>query len=74
MLVSRSRTGLEFGMINSRKTTTPRPPMKWVDELQKSRLCGRASISSRMVAPVVVKPDTLSNQALITVNGPPQSA
>ena len=73
MLVSRRRTGEEFGMISSRNTTTPRPPMKCVDERQKSRLRGSASTSSRMVAPVVVKPDTLSNQALAMVNGPPHS-
>ena len=30
-------------------------------------------MSVRMVAPVVVYPDTLSNQALMRVNSPPQS-
>ena len=74
MLVSRNRTGDEFGMISSRNTTTPKPPMKCVDARQKSRLRGKASTSSRMVEPVVVKPDTLSNQALANVNGPPQRA
>ena len=74
MLVSRRRTGEEFGMIRSRNTTTPRPPMKCVEARQKSRLRGKASTSSRMVDPVVVKPDTLSNQALTRVNGPPHIA
>ena len=73
MLVSRRRTGDEFGMIRSRNTTTPRPPIKCVEDRQNSRLRGSASTSSRMVAPVVVKPDTLSNQALARVNGPPYS-
>lgn len=52
--VSLSLTGLEDGIISRRKTTTPRPPMKCVDDLQKSRLSGNASTSSRIVAPVVV--------------------
>ena len=52
---------------------TPSPPMKWVDERQKRRLFGRASTLVRIVAPVVVYPDTLSNHALIRVNSPPQS-
>lgn len=61
-------------MISSRKTTTPKPPIKCVEERQKSRLFGNASTLSRIVEPVVVKPETLSNQAFIIVNGPPQSA
>ena len=74
MLVSLRRTGDDVGMISSRNTTTPRPPIKCVEARQNSRLRGRASMSSRMVAPVVVKPETLSNQAFITVNGPPHMA
>ena len=52
---------------------TPRPPIKWVDERQKRRLLGSASTFVRIVAPVVVYPETLSNHALIKVNSPPQS-
>ena len=74
MLVSRRRIGEELGIIRRRKTTTPKPPMKCVEERQNSRLRGSASTSSRMVAPVVVKPDTLSNHAFANVNGPPQRA
>ena len=52
---------------------TPNPPMKWVEDLQKRRLFGRASMSVRIVDPVVVYPETLSNHAFIRVNSPPQS-
>ena len=54
MLVSRSLTGLDDGMISSRNTTIPKPPMKWVEDRQKSRLLGSCSMFSRMVPPVVV--------------------
>ena len=54
ILVSLMRMGLDSGMIRSRNTTTPRPPMKWVDALQKSRLLGRTSTLSSIVAPQVV--------------------
>ena len=40
--------------ISRRKTMTPRPPMKWVDDRQKRRLLGRLSMSVRIVDPVVV--------------------
>ncbi len=63
-----------FGMMSKRKTTTPRPPMKCVEDRQKSRLLGRDSTLERIVAPVVVKPETLSNQAFMMENGPPQRA
>ena len=66
--------GLDSGMTSRRKTTTPKPPMKWVDARQNSRLFGRASTFSSMVAPQVVNPLTDSNQALARVNGPPQRA
>ena len=74
MLVRRRRIGLAFGITSSRKTTTPRPPMKWVELRQKSRLLGIASTLSRIVAPVVVYPDTLSNQAFWMEKGPPHRA
>ena len=74
MLVSLSRIGLDEGMMSSRNTTTPKPPMKCVALRQKSSESGSDSMSSSIVAPVVVKPETLSNQALVTVKGPPQRA
>ena len=52
---------------------TPNPPMKWVEDLQNRRLFGSASMSVRIVDPVVVYPETLSNHALMSVNSPPQS-
>jgi hypothetical protein len=48
--------------------------MKWVEERQKSKLLGIDSTLLRMVAPVVVYPETLSNNELITENGPPHRA
>ena len=72
-MVSLSLMGLEDGIMSSRNTTTPKPPIKWVEALQKRSDLGSASTSERMLAPVVVKPDTLSNQAFITLKGPPQS-
>ena len=44
-------------------TSTPMPPSRWVKLRQKSRLRGRLSTSSRMLEPVVVKPETVSNTA-----------
>ena len=73
MLVRRMRIWLDSGMISSRKTTTPRPPMKCVEDRQNSRLSGRASTSARIVAPQVVYPLTDSNIAFERVKGPPQS-
>ena len=43
-------------------TSTPMPPIQWVNALQKRMPRGWASMSVRMVAPVVVKPDTDSNR------------
>ena len=48
--------------------------MKWVLLRQNRSAMGSASTSARMVDPVVVKPLTLSNQAFMTVKGPPQRA
>ena len=39
------------------------PPTQCVKLRQNSMLLGRVSISGRMVAPVVVKPDTVSKNA-----------
>lgn len=53
------------------KTTIPTPPIKWVDERQKSNPLGSVSTSVRIVAPVVVKPDTDSKKAFAKVKFPP---
>ena len=39
------------------------PPTQWVKLRQNSRPFGSDSTSVRMVAPVVVKPDTVSKKA-----------
>jgi hypothetical protein len=64
---------LTLGKISNIKITTPIPPRKWVDERQNSNPLGRLSISVRIVAPVVVYPDTLSYHALIRENSPPHN-
>ena len=47
------------------KTSTPMPPIQWVKLRQKSRPWLMISTLSRMVAPVVVKPLTVSKNASI---------
>ena len=42
------------------KNTIPSPPIHCISERQKSIPWGSTSTSSRMVAPVVVKPDIVS--------------
>ena len=49
----------------------PIPPIQCVDARQKSKPMGNASISVKIVAPVVVKPETLSNHAFTKENSPP---
>ena len=49
------------------------PPIHVDDMRQNCIPRGRASMSERTVAPVVVKPETLSNSALTGVNSPPHS-
>ena len=61
------------GSTSSMKTMTPIPPMKCVEDRQKSSPFGNTSTSVSMVPPVVVYPDTDSNQAFDSVNSPPQS-
>jgi len=61
------------GRITNIKTTMPIPPIKCIEERQNSNPFGRASILLRIVAPVVVYPETLSNNAFTSVNSPPQS-
>jgi len=46
--------------------------MNVVEALQNNSPLGSASTSFRMLAPVVVKPETLSNSAFTSVNSPPQ--
>ena len=48
-----------------RNTSTPIPPTQWVKLRQYKMLLDRLSTSGRMDAPVVVKPDTVSNNASI---------
>ena len=47
------------------KNIMPKPPIQWVSERQKSKPWGRASTSSMIVAPVVVKPDIVSRKASV---------
>ena len=51
------------GSSESRNTSTPMPPIQWVKLRQNKMPLGRLSTSGRMLAPVVVKPDTVSNRA-----------
>ena len=46
-------------------TRTPIPPIQWVNSRQNRQPRLRSSGFSRMLAPVVVKPETVSNQASI---------
>ena len=39
------------------------PPIQWVKLRQNRMPLGRSSTAGRMLAPVVVKPDTVSNRA-----------
>ena len=52
-----------IGMMASTKTMTPMPPTQWVKLLQKRLAWLSASTSDRILDPVVVKPDTVSNTA-----------
>lgn len=62
---------LIVGRTSNVNTTTPTPPIKCVDDLQNRRPLGKSSILLSMVAPVVVKPETDSKNALGNVNSPP---
>ena len=46
-------------------TSTPMPPIQWVKLRQNKTLWLRGSTAVRMVAPVVVKPETVSKKASI---------
>jgi len=60
------------GRISSANITTPIPPTQVVEKRQNCNPRGSASTSFRIVDPVVVKPETLSNQAFTRLNSPPQ--
>ena len=49
----------------SRNTSTPIPPIQWVKLRQNNAVWESTSTFSRMLAPVVVKPDTVSNSASV---------
>ena len=59
------------GRTTSANITTPIPPIHVDDMRQNCNPRGRASTSFRIVDPVVVRPETLSNQALTSENSPP---
>ena len=52
-----------IGRTASRNTSTPMPPIQCVKLRQISEQWLSASTSERMLAPVVVKPETVSNSA-----------
>ena len=52
-----------IGRMAMTNTSTPMPPTQWVKLRQKRPLRVRDSTSVRMLAPVVVKPDTVSKKA-----------
>ena len=54
---------LDSGTMASMNTSTPMPPIQCVNERQYSRLRESPSIFVSIVAPVVVKPETVSNTA-----------
>ena len=60
------------GRISRANMTTPIPPIHVEDMRQNCSPRGSTSISFRIVDPVVVKPETLSNQAFTRLNSPPQ--
>ncbi len=67
-LSARIRLMLEpplMGMIASRNTRTPMPPIQWVKLRQNREQWESASTSLKMLAPVVVKPDTVSKSASV---------
>ena len=61
------------GAIASRKTSTPMPPIQLVMLRQSSMARGAASTSSMIVAPVVEKPDIVSNTASDTLPITPEA-
>ena len=49
-----------MGRMAMTNTSTPMPPTQWVKLRQNRIPCCRDSTSGRLVAPVVVKPETVS--------------
>ena len=56
---------LFIGMMASRNTRTPIPPIQWVKHLHSIMPCDILSTSLSMLAPVVVNPDIVSNSAFV---------
>ena len=52
-----------IGIMASRNTSTPIPPIQCVKLRHKIEQCDRASTSLKMLPPVVVKPETVSKSA-----------
>ena len=63
----------DLGSTASTNTSTPMPPTQWVKLRQNSIPRLKASTSVRMLAPVVVKPDTVSNKASTNLGISPES-
>ena len=59
---------VKIGRMAIVKKTIPNPPIHCVRLRQKSIPCERDSISSSIVAPVVVNPDIVSKKALVMVS------
>ena len=49
------------------------PPIQWEKLLQNRTQCGSCSTVSRIDAPVVVKPETISKRQSQNVSNPPDS-
>ena len=54
-----------MGTTAKRKTRTPIPPIQCVSERQRREVWDKPSTLLRMLAPVVVKPDAVSNIASV---------
>ena len=52
-----------MGSTASTNTRMPMPPIQWVKLRQNRMPLGSPSTAGRMLAPVVVKPETVSNRA-----------
>ena len=61
-----------LGTMAVANTSTPMPPSQWVKARQNRMPLGRASMSVRMVEPVVVKPEQDSKIASIGVANQPE--
>ena len=51
-----------FGSRPTVKTSIPIPPIQWVIDLQRTTDLGKDAMPDITVAPVVVKPDTISKK------------